>query len=50
MKEKLENNYFGFVGSRRDDNGVELLSYSVKLINGMILLVNIIHTPTAINL
>lgn len=50
MKDRFENNYFSLIGVRKDDKGNEMLSYSAKLINEMILLVNAIHTPTAINL
>ena len=50
MKERLERNYFFLIGVRKDERGVELLSYAASLVNGMPLLVNVIHTPTAINL
>lgn len=50
MKDKLERNSFALVGVRRDEKGIELLSYSAVLVNEMILLVNIIHSPTAVNL
>lgn len=50
MKDKLDRNGFALVGVRRDDKGTELLSYSSVLVNEMVLLVNIIHSPTAVNL
>lgn len=50
MKERFEKNYFSLVGVRKDERGGEMLSYSAKLVNEMILLLNVIHTPAALNL
>lgn len=50
MREKLERNYLYLVGIRKDEKGVELLSYSIGLVNGMAILINVIHIPNAINL
>lgn len=50
MKERFENNYFSLVGVQKNANNMEMLSYSAQLVNGMILLLNVIHTPTALQL
>lgn len=50
MREKLEKNYLYLMGSRKDEKGVELLSYSAALVNDMPILINVIHTQNAINL
>mgnify|MGYP001808015158 CR=1 FL=1 len=50
MKEKLERNYFFLIGLRKDERGVDILSYAATLVNSMPLLVNVFHSPNAINL